>query len=453
MYASKSKGLPKYDFLVMHWLSLYLVLGLFSLPAAAANCVISGLCKPTVEIDHKQLAFPSAQGYGAYARGGRGGKVVFVTNLNDNGEGSLRWALEVLSEPRIVVFKIAGVINLRKNIVIRHPFLTLAGQSAPGNGVCLKGSGIVIKTNDVVIRYMCIRPGDGVGAEGRVRDGIAFDRASNSIVDHVSVSWTFDETMQVWYPQTVDNTVQYSIFSEPLNASKLRPDEGHPHGYGPLIGDGGKRFSFHHNVIAFSLRRNPRISNFKDADIVNNIIYKFGTVGTQIYDSGAKQSSTGINIINNFYHFQGTTPAIHVLKIKAKSSIFIAGNKRFPNMELNSVFKDVDSSEAIAVSMIRKVFNIQLQSALELWETLLDGVGASKPEIDAVDLQLFADLRNGSGDIIDCVDRESLASSVLVKEDCVIESAYGSWPVYSFTDNIVDKDVDVSMTNGSCNTV
>src|SRR3990172_4939646 len=139
-------------------------------------------------------AFPGAEGFGSTTPGGRGGKVLFVTNLDDSGPGSLRAACEA-EGPRIVIFRVAGVIPLKKPIVVEHPFLTLAGQSAPGDGICLRNYAFGIATHDVVVRYLRCRTGDEGGPQEDCLD--LNHGARNVVLDHCSASWSIDECLSL----------------------------------------------------------------------------------------------------------------------------------------------------------------------------------------------------------------------------------------------------------------
>ena len=162
-------------------------------------------------------AFPGAEGFGSQTIGGRGGKVYFVTNLNDSGSGSLRAALEA-SGPRIVVFRTGGTISLNSSLNISNPYITIAGQTAPGGGITIKGGDIRVSTHDVVMRYITSRRGAG----GNNHAGTLYANNSNNVynivIDHCSFSWGVDETFSTWY-RVYDFTLQNSIISEALNCS------------------------------------------------------------------------------------------------------------------------------------------------------------------------------------------------------------------------------------------
>lgn len=210
----------------------------------------------------QQLAFPGAEGAGRHAVGGRGGAVLRVTSLDDGGPGTLRAALETKG-PRTVIFDVGGTIRLASPLVIREGRVTVAGQTAPGGGVTLRGHPLVVRADDVVIRHLRSRLGDEGGVEA---DAISIERGSRIILDHVSASWSVDETLSVGSrydpPERgiYDVTVQNSIIAESLNASGHAKGE---HGYGTLARGGhGARISFVGNLWASHRARMPRPGNY-----------------------------------------------------------------------------------------------------------------------------------------------------------------------------------------------
>src|SRR5688572_19505048 len=207
-------------------------------------------------------AFPGAEGAGRLALGGRGGRVMRVVNLEDKGPGSLRAAVEA-SGPRIIIFDIGGTIRLEKPLVVRNGQVTIAGQTAPGGGITLRDRHFEIAADDVVVRYIRARLGDESGVES---DAFTISRGRRIIVDHVSASWSIDETLSSGsdYKSAKDDlrdvTVQWSIISESLRRSVHAKGE---HGYGSLLRGGrGARMSFHHNLWAHHVARMPRPGNY-----------------------------------------------------------------------------------------------------------------------------------------------------------------------------------------------
>lgn len=240
--------------------------------------------------------FPGAEGGGKYSFGGRGGKVLVVTNLNDDGPGSLRWACEQ-GGARIVVFNVSGIIRLKTPLMIRAPYITIQGQTAPGDGVCVAGETVWLNTHDVVIRFMRFRRGET--NVGRRDDAIGGNPVGNIMIDHVSASWGLDEDMSMYRHMyndstgkaeekkaTVNITIQNSIFSEALDTWN--------HAFGSTLG--GENCSFMRNLWADNAGRNPSIGWNGIFNFVNNVVFNWNHRSTDGGDYTAMY-----NIINNYY--------------------------------------------------------------------------------------------------------------------------------------------------------
>lgn len=241
-----------------------------------------------------QLAFPGAEGYGRFARGGRGGKVVVVTNLNDSGPGSLREAVTNNIGPRTIVFNVSGIIQLSSRLVSSQPYVTIAGQTAPGKGITIRSAPFGITGNDNVVQNIRVRLGGGP-----TYDGMGLTGANHSIIDHCSISWTIDESFSSRGGHNI--TLQRTLISEALNAAGHQNyPVGTEHGYAATIG--GDIGSFHHNLLAHNYGRNWSLGGGLDGsgayagrmDVTNNVVYNWGSRTT---DGGTKE----INFVNNYY--------------------------------------------------------------------------------------------------------------------------------------------------------
>ena len=342
----------------------------------------------------QDMAFPGAEGYGRFTSGGRGGKVLIVSNLNDSGPGSLREALRK-DYPRIIVFSVSGTIELESDLDINDGNVTIAGQSAPGDGICLKNYPLKVKGDNVIIRYIRSRLGD----ERKVQDdAISVKDNRNIIIDHCSFSWSTDESASVYDNEL--STVQYCMISESLNNSVHAKGE---HGYGGIWG--GKKASFHHNLFAHHNSRNPRFQGARYhkqpakeiADFRNNVIYNWRSNNSYAGEEG------NYNLINNTYK-PGPATESKEDKIldpyKPYGHFFLSGNVLIGDKEVTA-----DNSKGIAVSneYVQLVLleqpvefaEVTTQSAKESFDLVLKEAGASYSR-DLVDARIVKEVCDGT---------------------------------------------------------
>ncbi|HTY87248.1 MAG TPA: S8 family serine peptidase [Candidatus Acidoferrum sp.] len=223
-------------------------------------------------------AFPGAQGAGGLAIGGRGGDVYHVLNLNDSGPGSLRYGIGSTFGSRTIVFDVSGVIRLFSNLRLSKPYITIAGQTAPGAGITLQGlTTSVESTHDAVARFLRCRPGDFYSPYFQ-DDSFHFVGVTNSIADHLSATWSIDEALSTTVSTNI--SVQWSLIAEPLNHSAHYMDNGSPgfqaHGYGSLLRYGSGAVSYHHNLYADNYSRSPRLGDSLELDFINNVVCNWG---------------------------------------------------------------------------------------------------------------------------------------------------------------------------------
>jgi len=345
----------------------------------------------------QQLAFPTAEGYGKYTVGGRGGDIYEVTNLNDSGEGSLRAALE--SEgPRTVVFRISGTIT--GNFSIKNDSITIAGQTAPGDGICIKGN-LSTEADHIIIRYIRVRWDPAMGE----KDAIGSRYHKNIIFDHVSASWSTDETMTLYHNE--NTTVQWCIISQAC--PKGTTDE---HRFGGIWGN--NYGTWHHNLIAHNASRNPRwASGCGYNDYRNNVIYNWeyeSCYGAEAHQKGDRRKPpiehSTINMIANYYKPGPATQQKVRRRIAAPSSRdeetdagnwWVSDNYVDGYSEVTSDnWKGVDGNNYIKLSEPWDAMTISQQSAEEAYVEVIKYAGCSKPARDKVDSDIIDDVLNGT---------------------------------------------------------
>jgi hypothetical protein len=354
-------------------------------------------------------AFPTAEGFGRHAAGGRGGRVLHVTNLNDSGPGSLRDAVEQ-SGPRTVVFDVSGLITLESKLVIRktNSFLTIAGQTAPGTGICLRKYNLgMLGATNVIIRYLRVRPGNISGA---TLDGMGMASSDDCIIDHCSISWTLDEAFSSRGAHNI--TLQRSLISEALNAAghKKYPP-GTQHGYAASIG--GDIGSFHHNLLAHCAGRNwslagglskPKNEYAGRLDIRNNVVYNWSKRTT---DGGAHE----VNFVNNFYQLGPASKFFYALNAQyggfpGSQRYFFAGNVMPGHFGLTNQAAGRTATTERGGSLPQDYSpwadqpffdsHVRTHSAPEAYTNVLADVGCNFPALDAHDQRVISEVWAGT---------------------------------------------------------
>ena len=407
---------------------------------------------PSNEEDGVARAFPGAEGGGMYVTGGRGGRVIHVTNLNDSGEGSLRAAVEA-SGARTVVFDVAGIIELESQLRIKNGNLTVAGQTAPGDGICIKNYATVVEADNVIIRFVRFRLGNKVlNTDGE--DCIWGRRHNDIIIDHCSMSWSIDECASFYGNENF--TMQWCILTESLKNSNHPKGE---HGYGGIWG--GKNASFHHNMLANHDSRNPRFDHPQvyenpenparrgHVDFRNNVIFNWGNNNTYGGEGGS------FNLVGNYYKKgKDSRDRKYIYDVNGiytsenidygYPELYVSGNvyHDYPGItadNLTGLYWHDDSSYEVPSDAVILSSPLSLEgpsgqaiytsthSAHDAFAKVCDFGGASKVR-DEVDARAAEDAEAGAGAIID------------------LPSEVGGWPEYTATDeelgSVTDTDGD-----------
>jgi pectate lyase len=346
-------------------------------------------------------AFPGAEGYGSFTPGGRGGSVYEVTNLEDSGPGSFRDA--VSQGRRTIVFRVSGTIELKRQLRVTQPFITIAGQTAPGDGICLRNYTFQVSTHDVIVRFIRSRLGDVSRQED---DAISIlNGCKDVILDHCSATWSVDEGLST-SGNDVNITVQWCLIAEALDSSIHSKGE---HGYGSLARANGP-VSWYHNLWAHNNSRNPRLGdNYGNGthpmfDVRNNVMYDYGDIC-----SGLTQGIFTANYVGNYIRSGPSSKAKFPIHIGAESDIqfYLSGNVMVGNEALTADnAKFVDAPEINGkrqVQIVAKPFDappFAPLSAQDAYKAVLAAVGACKPVRDPVDARIVNEVREGIGKII-----------------------------------------------------
>ena len=404
----------------------------------------------------QQLAFPTAEGHGKYTVGGRGGDVYEVTNIKDSGEGSLRSAIEARG-PRTVVFRVSGTIKLESDLRIKNPNITIAGQTAPGDGITLRGRPLLIDADEVIIRYIRVRLGDESGDE---TDAISSRYTNNLILDHVSASWSIDETMSIYHGKNV--TVQWCIIAESLYKSNHQKGN---HGFGGIWGSNYS--TYHHNLIANHSNRNPRFaSGCGNVDYRNNVTYNWGyesAYGGEVAQVGnAKFNFSNINMVANYYKAgPATVPGEIRHRIVAPwsrnkaddygkwhvSGNVVEGNQWVSENNWLGGVQPQDGSEYIKGLKLEQpwpTIAIQQQLPEEAYALVLKNAGTTLPKRDAVDLRIINEVKNGAATFEGSSYKKDHKIADLSNKSGIIDSQndVGGWPELKSLPAPIDTDHD-----------
>ena len=444
---------------------------------AFITILLSGLCLAATAVfaQEKTPAFPGAEGFGRYVSGGRGGNVYHVTSLADDGtEGTLRWALGK-SGAKTIVFDVSGTIHLQSSLDIAIGNVTIAGQTAPGDGICVADYPVAIKANNVIVRYMRFRLGNENvllnGADGW--DAFGGMDQENIIVDHCSVSWSIDECLSVLGNK--NTTVQWCLVAQSLVNS------GHSkgaHGYGGNWGGSGA--SFHHNLIAHHGSRTPRLGPRPTTqldermDMRNNVIYNFG--GNGCYGG----EGMTVNIVNNYYKpgpgtstdkkgyriagigirtqsyvdtYPAYAPALHLW-----GKYFVTGNYNTKYSSVNNdnwtygIINQIDASGCDGTFTAETKDSIKLaepmdfvatttHSADDAYDRVLDYAGASLSR-DSFDELMVSDARNGAASYTGKGLSKGFVNSQDDNRPADAADDWSAWPTLNSTAAPIDTDGD-----------
>jgi hypothetical protein len=423
-----------------------------------AACVISALLDINPLIA-QHLAFPGAEGGGMFTKGGRGGKVYEVTSLADDGTtGTLRYAVNQTGA-RTVVFRVSGIITLTSTLSISKDSITIAGQTAPGDGICVRNYTLNVSANQVIIRYIRCRFGDLSG--NRIDDAMNGyssnpHNKNHVIIDHCSTSWSIDETLTVYgYDST---TVQWCISSESLCNNY---DTKGAHGYGGIWGGFGT--TFHHNLLAHHSSRNPRFSGRTPAgsgtvysynlDFRNNVIYNWG------FNSSYGGEESTINIVNNYYKYGPATKATVKNRIfnpygagDSTGTFYINGNYMDGDTGVTAnnwtgvvpQYSAFRMSTAVA-SVPYFVPVVTSQTPQDAYAAVLAGAGATLPKRDVIDARIITETTNRTatyGGHTHYYEKNNGFDTTVVHGIIDSQTDVGGWPAYNSTAAPADADHD-----------
>jgi hypothetical protein len=387
---------------------------------------------------------PGAAGYGMETVAGRGGKVMRVTNLNASGAGSLKACVSDTSGPRVCIFDVSGTIRITQDMMIRYGNLTIAGQTAPSPGITIRGGGIKIQANDILIQHIRVRPGDDPnGPDPDNRDALKVEgndsrQVKNVVIDHCTFSWAIDETASIWGWH--DNiTFSNNMFAEPLNDSLHMSDDGktrEKHGFGVLLGSSksGGRVTMYGNLMAHIVERNP-LARSRELVFVYNMVYDRGTMDVDVqtdYDRTTK-SSIASNVFLKGPSYSRVTKPVYVRT--NSSAALVSGSRVYVND--NDATTGDSLSEILSLTGGDVIPGLVSTSTAPVWNTgltlrktanhavydrVLMYAGARPSDRDSADKRIISHVKNRNGGVINCVSSNGTSRC---------NKNAGGWPVLS----------------------
>ena len=388
---------------------------------------------------------PGGTSFGIDTSAGRGGKIYRVTNLNATGYGSL-YECAAASGARTCVFEVSGVIRLTSDLHIRNPYLTIAGQTAPAPGIMIRGAGLAIRTSNVLVQHISVRPGDDpTGPALDSRDALKFiaptsGAITNVVIDHCSFSWSTDEVMDLW--DASDNiTLSNNIFSEPLKES-LHPKGSHD--YAALLSPNTGRVSFVGNLFAHATDRNPRTAAAQFV-FVNNVVYNYGQTGAFLFTKG---SGTENSLVGNVF-IKGPSSSLQAatIRLDGGETSIVSGTKIFLKDNIGHrpdgtagtsdpwslVNNGSGLSRAVLEAMSPPTWpnDLVAQSTAndKVLTNVLANAGSRPAQRSAVDARIVGQVQTRTGRMVNCVANDGTSR-------CAANA--GGWPNYAQNQRALD---------------
>lgn len=357
--------------------------------------------------------FPGADGFGSKTPAGRNGKIFMISNLNSNGPNSLNECLKA-EGPRVCIFSTSGTIRMTEDTIIRNPYLTVAGQTAPYPGITIQGAGLRIATHDVLLQHLRIRHGDDSFNENQDGDCLGIYGKShgalttyNIVIDHCSFSWGIDENVSLWSEGIRDVTLSNNIISEALGDSR------HPwgnHSCGLLIGDHSKNIAVIGNLFAHNHHRNPTIKGNTNTVVAHNVIYNPTWAAIQLNDpdeSGAIKASIFNNVVIPGIDTRKSLPILRISKVQS-ATIYLNNNIFEPEKKDQLQVEKENSNVHFTISSPIDISSFNIRPVNTVKNMVLSNAGAHPRSRDQVDKRIINDVLNLTGKNIDCVDGSAI---------------------------------------------